>query len=502
MKQFLKNIGKALRTERATRITVTALVIGVVIALNAVVYALTAVYGLYFYKDNSLDLSLSDAPTAVLSKAEADGKQVTVLFCQSVEDVKSNATGAPVYETARQMAERFPSLIRLEFVNVVIHPERVEKYRDEENGKYVSVGSVIFIHGDNFRVYTTLGTTAGYADFYTVDASTGSILAYNGEEAMTAGILWVLQDEHKKVYLTKGHTESATLTLTTLLGYAGYTVETIDLHNTEVPSDAEMVIISNPVQDFEKAGSVDVRAELVRLQSYMDRGGTVIALLDPYLKNDLSNLKGFLAQYGITVATVETDGGTRTVGTVRDTTGGVSLDGMSLTSVIGTGKIGSVLSEAVRKHTNGAIKMSWTAALSIDESKGAEALLLSSPTATLEAGGKTVDREGSYALIGYGERERDGATSRVVVVPSVYLTESGAMISNAYANRDFLYALLDTLDESEQTMPYHCRMAIVTQTTLENLTVGTARLLTALTLLLPAALAVTGTVVLLRRKYR
>jgi len=84
----------------------------------------------------------------------------------------------------------------------------------------------------------------------------------------------------------------------------------------------------------------------------------------------------------------------------------------------------------------------------------------------------------------------------------VYLTESGAMISNAYANRDFLYALLDTLDESEQTMPYHCRMAIVTQTTLENLTVGTARLLTALTLLLPAALAVTGTVVLLRRKYR
>ena len=502
MKQFLKNIGKALRTERATRITVTALVIGVVIALNAVVYALTAVYGLYFYKDNSLDLSLSDAPTAVLSKAEADGKQVTVLFCQSVEDVKSNATGAPVYETARQMAERFPSLIQLEFVNVVIHPERVEKYRDEANGQYVSVGSVIFIHGDNFRVYTTLGTTAGYADFYTVDASTGSIVAYNGEEAMTAGILWVLQDEHKKVYLTKGHSETATLTLTTLLGYAGYTVETIDLHNTEVPSDAEMVIISNPVQDFEKAGSVAVRAELVRLQSYMDRGGTVMAMLDPYLKTDLSNLKAFLAQYGITVATVETDGGTRTVGTVRDTTGGVSLDGMSLTSVIGTGKIGSVLSEAVRKHTNGAIKMSWTAALSIDESKGAEALLLSSPTATLEAGGKTVDREGSYALIGYGERERDGATSRVVVVPSVYLTESGAMISNAYANRDFLYALLDTLDESEQTMPYHCRMAIVTQTTLENLTVGTARLLTVLTLLLPAALAVTGTVVLLRRKYR
>lgn len=502
MKQFLKHIGNALRSDRATRITVTALVVGVVIALNAVIYALTMVYGLYLYKDDSIDLSLSDAPEAALSRAEADGEQVTVLFCQSMEDVKRNATGAPVYETARQMAERFPSLIKLEFVNVVIHPERVEKYRDEENGKYVSSSSVIFIHGENYRIYTTVGSSAGYADFYTVDASTGSIVAYNGEEAMTAGILWVLQDEHKKVYLTKGHSETATLTLTTLLGFAGYTVETIDLHNTEVPSDAEMVIISNPVQDFEKAGSVAVRAELVRLQSYMDRGGTVMAMLDPYLKTDLSNLKAFLAQYGITVTTVQTEDGAQTVGTVRDTTGGVSIDGMSVTSEIGTGKVGSALSDTVRKFTDGAIKMSWTAALSIDASKGAEALLLSSPTATLEAGGKTVDREGSYALIGYGERERDGETSRVVVIPSIYLTESSAMISNAYANRDFLYALLDTMDEDAQTMPYHCRMSIVTQTALENLTVGTARLFLALTLLLPVALAVTGTVVLLRRKYR
>ena len=93
-------------------------------------------------------------------------------------------------------------------------------------------------------------------DIYLTSEGYRTVCAYNGEEAMTAGILWVLQDEHKKVYLTKGHSESATMTLTTLLGYAGYTVETIDLHNTEVPSDAEMVIISNPVQDFEKAGSV------------------------------------------------------------------------------------------------------------------------------------------------------------------------------------------------------------------------------------------------------
>ena len=169
---------------------------------------------------------------------------------------------------------------------------------------------------------------------------------------------------------------------------------------------------------------------------------------------------------------------------------------------IGTGKVGSALSETGRKFTDGSIKMSWTAALSIDESLGAEALLLSSPTATLEVGGKTVDREGCYALIGYGERESDGETSRVVVVPSIYLTENDAMISNAYANRDFLYALLDTLDADAQTMPYHCRMSIVTQTTLENLTVGTARIMTALILLLPVPLTVTGAVVLLRRKYR
>ena len=496
MKQFWQKCKAYVTPARLSRLGIAALVIAVVIAVNAVTYALTSTLGLYLYDARGLDLTLSDAPEAALSRAAEEGDTVTVLFCQAEDDVRAHATGANVYETAKQMAERFPSLIELEFVNIVIHPERVAAYRDEENGQYVSSTSVIFIHGENYRILTTVNNSMGYIDFYTLDTNTGAIVAYNGEEVLTAGVLWVLQDEHKKVYFTEGHFETATLTLTSLLGNAGYSIGVLDLHSEEGPSDAEMVVISNPMQDFEKAGAAAMRAELDRLESYMDRGGTVLAMLDPSLKEDLSNLKGFLATYGITVTASEAG----EVGLVRDTTGAVSTDGMSVQCRFGTGTLATRLREEVETYADGSVKLPWTGALTLDASLGAEALLTASPTSVLYAGGEVIDREGSYALVGYGEREREGQTSRVVVVPSAYLTESGAMISNGYANRDFLYALLASLDEDAGIMPMNCRMALITDTTLENLTLGTARWITAAVLTVPVALGVVGFVILLRRR--
>ena len=93
-------------------------------------------------------------------------------------------------------------------------------------------------------------------------------------------------------------------------------------------------------------------------------------------------------------------------------------------------------------------------------------------------------------------------TSRLVVVPSAYYATSESMVSNAYANRNLLYALTEELTPDGQTMPYGCRTVLLSTDTLENLSYGTARRLSALLLLLPAALAVTGAVVHLRRKHR
>jgi hypothetical protein len=76
-----------------------------------------------------------------------------------------------------------------------------------------------------------------------------------------------------------------------------------------------------------------------------------------------------------------------------------------------------------------------------------------------------------------------------------------ADIVNGYANGDFLYALFDDF-YGRDGMPYGCDVIRADTTILENLTMGTARIYTALILAVPVAVAVAGAVILVKRKNR
>ena len=75
IKKKMKEIVTARGTSSAA---LTAAVIAVVIAFNAVIYALTSLFGLYIYTPHSEDLSLSGATDALFEEAIKDGKQVTI----------------------------------------------------------------------------------------------------------------------------------------------------------------------------------------------------------------------------------------------------------------------------------------------------------------------------------------------------------------------------------------------------------------------------------------
>ncbi len=497
MKKLSQIFRRLLRPERMTSAAGTALLIGVLVAVNAVVYALSSIYGLYLYKADEMDFTLSDGPAAVFAEAADSGDEVTILFCQPEADVKNNAAGRYVYETAIRMQEAFPSLIKLDFENIIIHPDSVQKYIDEDAGVYVTPGSVIFIHGDNYRVLTTANAQA-YAEFFTLDAS-GAVVAYNGEEVMTSMVLWVLTDEHPHAYFTVGHSETADITLVSLLSCAGYYVETINLRTQEVPTDAGLVVISNPLQDFERSASSSARSELDRLESYMERGGNVLVMADPYMVSKLHVLSDFVGGYGITFATTAQDGKTLPH-LVHDGVQSVSTDGMKIIADFGTGEAASEIAAHIRGGSDRRIMLPWTGALQLDAER-AQPLLKASDSATLSAGGDVIDREGGYVVAAYGERAHGDVRSGVTVIPSVYLAVSEAMVSNGYANRDFVFALAQMFG-AEQTMPYGCKTIPLTNTALEGLTLGTARVLTAVLVAVPTAIAVCGAVVVLRRKYR
>ena len=109
-----------------------------------------------------------------------------------------------------------------------------------------------------------------------------------------------------------------------------------------------------------------------------------------------------------------------------------------------------------------------------------------------------MNTDGSYPIAAYSTTSGGGS---VIVIPSVYASVSSALVTNGYANKEFLFAVFEEICGAEGA-PYGCNDILYDTETLENLTMGTARAYTALIIAVPTALAIVGGVLIIRRKNR
>ncbi len=512
MEEFRKKLKEWLGKDRIPRAAVTALVVGIVIVLNAIVYSLTVSLEWYFYADNTRDVTVSDAPAAAFATAINDGCTLKVVFCQPREKVEASTTGRYVLKTAELLSEKLPdSFYSVSFENIIAQPDVLTKEpyglsEDDVKNTILSKSSVVFIGKDyvgntRFRVLTDTSTSAGYVDFYDYDSSTSSLNAYIGEEVMTAMGLYVLSEEHPKALVTTYHGETVTRSLTLALAEAGYTVETVDLRKVTSFDDVGILIISNPQSDFEQAAEgAKIDSEIDRLRDYLSSGGTVYLAIDPYSQTKMPVLTALMAEYGISRRTYETDDGRTVAQIVKDRDNAITTDGFSIVGDLAEDGAAAEIAQKVRAVSDKDILMAQASVL--DLTGTARPLLISSSSAVAEADGKTQDRAGEYPLVAYGTKAYGTKQGTLIVSGSIYLTASDAMISDGYANRDFFFALFEVLAGKEGGTPYGCLPMMLTQNVMNGLTMKTARILTVCLLLIPVAVGVTGCVVLVRRKNR
>ncbi len=502
MNNLKRKIGAAVKSDKFSQGTVTALLIAVVMAVNVFLYIIVELFGLYLYVDKRDDVSLSGNTDVLFEEAISEGRRVKISFCISdTKELEQHATGTFVYETAKYFKERYKDFIELDFINLITKVNKdgeivdLSKYKTDENGndQPINKGTVIFESGQNCKVLTDSG--ANFTSFYTGDSS-GEPTSYNGEEIMAAAISWVLHNEHKTVYFTQYHGETPDVAFSNLLFCAGYYVDVIDLRKQYVPQSAAFVVISNPKSDFEVAreGS-GIDAEIDKLELYVKNGGNLFVTLDPYVK-PLPVLEGFLETLGIKFASTE-DGSVRKM--VKDSRDAITTDGFTLVTSYSEEQLAKNIENKVSAYSDGRVIVREACALEL--SGNAKPLLLSSTASSLSAGGTTVSDTGSYCVGAYSVNTNEDKTSRVFVVPSIYLAVSDSLISNGYSNKDFVYALFDELYGAEG-MPYGCRAVVYDDQTLQNLTLGKAKLYTATAMLIPAALIVVCVAVTVRRKNR
>lgn len=506
MSNFKSKAKEALASERVTSGALTAVLIATVLALNVVIFAIATIFGLSFTVRDEIDVSLTGNTDSLFEDAISSGKKVTISFCfPTAKEVEAHDTGALVHKTAENFKERYGDFIELEYINLITREnskgesvaEKIKNYQTDMQGNktYFAKSSVIFECGNNYKVITDTYSSAGFADFYTLDGS-GNVTSYNGEAFMASMIRWVTESEHPKAYFTVGHSEQLDRAFANLIVSAGYYVDTVDLRTEEVPSDAGLLIISNPLSDFEKGSGA--RTELERLNSYVERGGNIYVAFDPYVKR-LPVFEKFLADCGIAFSVTENNGASlRNI--VKDSTNAITSDGFTLVTNFAEGELAGSIGDKVAKYSDGKVIVREAAALKL--SGNARPLLITTESSSLEAGGERVDDAGSYTVAacaeisGFGER-----VASVFVVSSVYISVSDALITNGYANSDFLYALIDDF-YGRDGVPYGCDVVRADTSTLENLTMGTARIYTVLIFAVPTAILITGAVILVRRKNR
>ena len=502
MNNFVKKAGDFLKTDRFSSAVVTALVIAVVMVVNAILFTVAELFGLGFTYTEEIDYSLTGDTDTLFADAIKENKKVTVYFCMAESEVEVHSTGYEVYKTAKNLAEKYPDFIELDFINIITRQDKDGNYIDLSKYKTDNIPiykpSVIFECGDNNRVLTDTYTAAGFANFFTLDSSM-YVTAYNGEEVMSSMIAWVTESEHKKAYFTQRHGEMADLAFTNLLTAAGYELDVIDLRKNSVPEDADLLIVSNPTSDFEASKDGSVYTEIDKIKAYMERGGNLYVALDPYVKT-LTAFEDFLSEYGISFSVSESSSGKRIRNMVKDPNNAITADGFTLVCDYAGGDVAGAISEKTSAHSDGKVIVREASALEL--SGAAKPLLRASSSSVLEAEGRTVSDSGSYTIAAYSEiANKAGGSSRIFVVPSIYLTVSDSLISESYANKDFLYSVFDVLYGADN-LPYGCRPIVYSSSILQNLTMGTARVYTALALIAPTAIAIVGAVVLTRRKNR
>lgn len=483
-----------------------AVLIFVVVFVNVIIYTLDSYLGWYIYIAETPDFSISDTYSDTF--LEAEGKEIRVTFCMPRTELEAHSSGSFVLKTADEFVKKYPNLFKLRFINLVTKydqdgndvKDELEIYKDNGRGgqNYISEASVIFECGSNYRVLTDVVTGSGFADFFTLDSNM-YVTSYNGEEIFAAMSSWVLSDVHPEAYFTIGHGEAIMPTLYNVLLAAGYYVDTVNLRDAEDADEklegADLIVISNPTTDIERSANPQIATEYERIKNYADKGGSLFVTVDPYAKR-LDVFYSLLAEYGISLYT--TPDGERQ--TVRDEVSGITLDGFTFAASVSDTDSVSLGVKSKLDELGGAVILSDASPLVLTGE--AKPLLISSSNSVCYSGGEVTDTAGGYTMAAYSTLQSQlGEESKLFFIPTVYLTATDAMVTRGYANKDFLYSLFDEFFEMGE-MPYGCNSILYDTTTLENLTMGTARTYTALLLLIPAVLCVVGVVTLIRRKNR
>lgn len=508
----------------ALSVAITAAVIAIVIVANSIISVLSEKYNWYLDMTDEQVFSLSDKSIAVFDAMDKN-VQTEIIFATSKDkadldfsNLSSGGALAYVYATAALLDARYDN-VTVSYHDIIKEPKFFKDNFNRSLSDYkVNENSVIIARKNSDGTYGEY-RVKDVTSFYVFNEE-NELAGYCGELVFAQCLSSLTFDETPIVYFTVGHGEISfssveynddgtikSLTgnedaagIIRLFSDSGFKILPLDLNKQDVPDNARMVIINNPVFDF-------TSSEIAKLQEYLDNIGSVMCFTD-YNATNLSQLYGFAKTFG----GVSVNAGERIYDSANAIAG--SNNPYKFSAQVADNNATSVYFGSLASYASAKAKFENATYLTIDPkftsddgydtgsgTRYTKSLLQTYPDARA---GESGDK-GTYSLMSVTSSERivdnEYQYSYLVMCPSSEFTGNTSLSqSSLYPNYKMLLSLIHTTASVQIPVDVDYKSFAsydldITNSTAQGLTVM-------FSLLLPAIAVLCGAVVIIRRKRR
>lgn len=504
--------------------------------------------GLYTLTDQAKDLLGMTIEQVNSTRPEGEDVTVDIIFCADADLICRNDNMRYIYYTAMEMQKAFPDTVKVSTIDVWSNPSAVNAYRANTYSKIYQT-SVIVASGSEFRVYSQ-------RSFFTYDEDTSSDpWAYSGEKTFIKGILAVTKADAPIACLTTNHGEpfgdserAAEYTVfVDLLENAGYEVRLLDLYREEIPENCRLIVTLDPVTDFvTNFKDATAVSEIRKLDDFLAKSYSFMVLADADTPK-LKNLEEFLEEWGIAFDRYENTSGQEIPGVVQDASAALDGKGMTFSAVYEELALGGSVTQDLRDNAgsptivfSNSIGISYsetyeraygktdedatvsdykfgyysknnvsreiydifrTTDMAVTYEKNTDNVLRTANAQTLFSL-MTLSRENRYIGEGQGYTNVNDV-SYVCALGSTYFVSNDVLSSNAYGNADMLLSLFRVIGREIEPVGLKFKPFYSEEVDADTLASSNVTAYPVVLALLPAlAFAASGTVVLVKRKYR
>lgn len=247
------------------------------IVVIAVLVAVNLVAGEFDYKFDMTSesiFSLSKETEEVLKNTDADVKIYTLFGAKDSDTVISRV------EQVLDLYRLADSNISVENKDMYLYPDFASSYTSEDIN--VDKNSIIVQCGDKFKVIN-------YSDYYD---SKGN---FNIEEYVTGAIQYVTSQVEPTIYYVTGHGEAEPENYALLdqqLKLNNYSVESINLLESDIPDDCTMLFITMGAKDYSEE-------EAQKVKDYLTADGRALIIVSGIDSSTHPGLCSVIEEYGL-----------------------------------------------------------------------------------------------------------------------------------------------------------------------------------------------------------